>query len=379
VPVLAIDPQGDLVQMCRPRPLDEIPAGEQWHYQRYWDRVEPRILTPGSSHGIRVSLSPIRLASDEALAAIADPRRRAEEMEAMLGIVAANLVRLAKASGEIESQQTFVLQVLRKLTAFGGTKSVSLSDVAASILYPETIRLENADEFVKKAERQGLARKLNALLHGPAAHLFSGGMALDLDALRRPNVTGKVPLNVIYLNALANDEQKQFFMAALAAEIYRWMVASSPDKGAALLFYLDEARDYIPAGAKKPPAKDPLLRLFAQGRKYGVGCLICTQSPRSVDYNVFSNCSTKIIGRLEATQDVERVADWFTQSGPAPNWVRGRQGAEQGTFMARWPSMPAALDGQPIRSRMLFSLHGGAWPPERVEAELAATRQEINL
>jgi hypothetical protein len=25
----------------------------------------------------------------------------------------------------------------------------------------------------------------------------------------------------------------------------------------------------VPAGARKPPAKEPLLRLFAQGRKYG--------------------------------------------------------------------------------------------------------------
>jgi hypothetical protein len=379
VPVLAIDPQGDLVQMCRPRPLEEIPTDERARYRRYWDRVEPRILTPGSSHGSRVSLSPIRLPSDESLAAIADTHRRAEAMEEMLGIVAANLVRLAKAQGEIESQQTFVLQVLRKLTALGGNESVSLSDLAASIMYPETIRLENAEEFVKKTERLSLARKLNALLHGPAAHLFSGGMSLDIDTMRRPLGSGKVPLNVIYLNALANDEQKQFFTAALAAEIYRWMMTSSQGAGAALLFYLDEARDFVPAGARKPPAKEALLRLFAQGRKYGVGCLICTQSPRSVDYNVFSNCSTKIIGRLEAAQDVERVADWFTQSGPAPAWVRGRQGAEPGTFMARWPGMSGALDGQSIRSRTLFSHHGGAWPPERVEAEWAATRCEENV
>jgi DNA helicase HerA-like ATPase len=71
-------------------------------------------------------------------------------------------------------------------------------------------------------------------------------------------------------------------------------------------------------GGAKPPAKDPLIRLFTQGRKYGVACLLCTQSPRSVDYNVFGNCSTKLIGRLESDQDLDRVADWFTTQGPAP-------------------------------------------------------------
>jgi hypothetical protein len=59
-----------------------------------------------------------------------------------------------------------------------------------------------------------------------------------------------VPLNVVYLNALADDGQKQACVAALAVEVYRWIVASGGSAGRPqLLFYLDEARDYLPAGA----------------------------------------------------------------------------------------------------------------------------------
>src|SRR6202030_3413811 len=134
---------------------------------------------------------------------------------------------------------------------------------------PGAIGVEDADAFVKKAERERLARKLNGLLHGPAAGLFSGGTPLDIAALQTPSAPGKVPLNVFYLNALTDDEQKQFFVASLAAEVYRWMVMSGSSGAARLLFYLDEARDFIPAGARKPIAKDPLIRLFTQGRKYG--------------------------------------------------------------------------------------------------------------
>jgi len=78
------------------------------------------------------------------------------------------------------------------------------------------------------------------------------------------------------LNALADDEQKHFFVAALSAEVYRWMVTSvdSVSDRPKLLFYIDEARDFMPAGAAKPPAKAPLVRLFTQGRKYGVACLL---------------------------------------------------------------------------------------------------------
>src|SRR5262249_10124901 len=154
-----------------------------------------------------------------------------------------------------------------------------------------------------------LARKLNTLVEGPASRLFQGGTRLDFTELNRPSRPGGVPLNVVYLNALSSDHEKNFFLASLATELYRWMITSAPDSpsGVNLPFDIDEARDWIPAGGRMPPAKQPLIRLFTQGRKYGVGCLLCTQSPRSVDYNVFGNTSTKFVGRLEASQDVDRV------------------------------------------------------------------------
>ena len=153
----------------------------------------------------------------------------------MLAVAAAQLVGLAKVGGEEDSQQTFLLQVLRALTRAGGGAEVDLGRIAAAVSDPEDVGLDDPDQFIKKAEREKLARKLNGLLLGPAAGLFSGGTpprpGRDLPRPRRP---GKTPLNVIYLNALADDDQKHFFVAALAAEIYRWMVTSlDPDPGPA--------------------------------------------------------------------------------------------------------------------------------------------------
>ena len=367
-PVLAVDPQGDLVQFLRPRDPAGLDDAERGRRERFWQTVEPRVFTPGSSHAVRLSLSPIRLARASELTGEADPLRRAEEWEGMLAGVAANLVGLARAGGETDSQQTFILQVLKRLADDGG--ELRLADVAAAAARPDEYGIEGADAFVRKAEREKLARKLNNLLHGPSANLFTGGRPLDLDEFCRPASPGKVPLNVVYLNALADDGQKQGFVAALAAEVYRWMMTSAAAPGRPrLLLYLDEARDYVPAGAAKPPAKMPLIRLCAQARKYGVACLVCTQSPRSVDYNVFGNCSTKLVGRLESAQDADRVADWFSQGGPTPPWVKARAGAERGKFVGRWPGMPAELEGQAFQSRVLYSLHEGAWTPERLERE----------
>ncbi len=371
VPVLAIDPQGDLVQFLKPVPESEKLTPEERQLRReFLERVEPRIWTPGSSHGRRLSLDPIRLASPDELGHVS-PERRQEEWEGMLAVAASQVIDMASIGGEESAQQAFLLQLLRKLTSGGNHEEVDLGRVAAAVFEPEGVGLENADLFIKKSEREKLSRKLNALLHGPAATLYSGGTRLDLNKLCQGEASGKTPLNVIYLNALTDDDQKHFFVASLAAEIYRWMVTSlDPGDRPHLLFYLDEARDFIPAGTSKPPAKMPLIRLFTQGRKYGVACLICTQSPRSVDYNVFGNCSTKLIGRLESSQDLDRVAEWFGNEG-RPAWLNGRKGADKGSFIGRWPGIAPTLEGQAFLGRPLFSTHEGAWSPDRLESEMS--------
>ena len=252
VPVLAIDPQGDLVQFLRPAAEPPGLSDDDRSLRRaFLDRVEPRIWTPGSSHGRRLSLDPIRLPGRDELTRIADPDRREEEWQGMLGVAAAQLVGLAKVGGETDSQQTFLLQVLRSL-ASDARAATWTCDHRRRGLRPRGRRAGGSGSAHQEGGAQKLARKLNGLRLGPASGLFTGGSRLDLDAMCRPDAPGKTPLNVIYLNALTDDERKHFFLAALAAEIYRWMITSlDPAPGRPnLLFYLDEARDYIPAGGR---------------------------------------------------------------------------------------------------------------------------------
>ena len=369
-PVLAIDPQGDLVQLLRRRDESEIEPALRPAFREYWERVEPRIFTPGSSHARRLCLSPIRLPSGDDLAGVETPERRLEEERRMLEAVAANLAGLAGLRGDRAPAETFLYQILLALPR---RVPVTLERVVEAIRDPDAIGIEDPGQFVKPATRKNLELGLNSIVAGPSSALFTGGEPLDLDAMVTPSAPGRVPLNVIYLNAMAHEGQKQFFVAALAAEISRWMMTRLSTDGARtnLLFYIDEARDFIPAGTTETPSKQPLLRLFRQGRKYGVACLLCTQSPRSVDLNAFGNCSTKIIGRLEASQDVERVKEWFTSDG-APAWLDGRKRAEKGSFVARWAT---GDDGKAVqfRGRQLFSVHEGAWSPDRVEREVRGT------
>ncbi|WP_425615847.1 PD-(D/E)XK nuclease family protein [Anatilimnocola sp. NA78] len=371
IPILAIDPQGDLVQFLRPSALGDSATEEDRRGQDLFrDRAEVRVWTPGTSHGQRLCLSPIKLPKPADLQGIESPQRRQEEWESLVGIAAGSLVQLAQAGGDQETQNTFLNEILkhlsRKTTA---SNELQLAEIIAGIAAPDSLGIDDADKMISKRDRSKLEQKLFTRMRGPTSNLFTGGIPLDLERFIRPVTPGRTPLNVVYLNAMPDDDQKQYFVAALAGEIYRWMITSFSSGNVRLLVFLDEARDFLPAGARKPPAKEPLLRLFAQGRKFGVSCLICTQSPRSVDYQIFSNASTKFIGRLEAAQDVSRVAEWFKDSSGAPTWLDGRKGAKPGSMIGRWPGITPQLEGQEFRSRPLYSLHEGAWSPDRLEQE----------
>lgn len=374
VPVLAIDPQGDLVQFLKEANASSAAGGDQAERHReFRDRAEVRVWTPGTSHGIRLRLSPLRIPSLDEVQEDT-PQRQREEWESILGVNASNLAELAASSGDRSVQETFFLQLLRGLTQQIGGDEVSLSRIISAVREPAVAGMEDPDAWIAKRDRERLAQRLQTRLHGPSANLFTGGTPLDLARMVQPVTPGRVPLNIIYLNAMSGDQAKQLFVAALAAEIYGWMITSPSTGRARLLVYLDEAKDFLPKGTSTPPAKKPLLRLFAQGRKFGVGGLVCTQSPRSVDYEVFSNTSTKLIGRLEAAQDTQRVAEWFASAaGGPPRWLAGRTGAGPGEMIGRWPKMPDELDGESFKSRPLYSLHEGAWSPDRVEAEWRAS------
>ncbi len=382
VPVLAIDPQGDLVQFLKRRPEAEI--AEQapeliGRYREFSARVETRIFTPGTSHAIRLRLNPIRLPRRDDVRE-SSPARREEEYSGMIDSVALNLVGLVSAGKKsLDAQQAFVGRVLRLLAESRVHDALELSEIAAAIIEPEIVGITDSDHLIKKSERENLGRQINALAHGPLKKLFTRGVALDIDQMRTPVTPGKIPLNIIFLNALS-DVEKHAFLAAFATEVYRWMCCAGGDASQPqLLFYLDEARDFLPAGAHKPAAKMPVTRLFTQGRKFGVGCLVCTQSPRSVDYNIFGNCSTKLIGKLETPQDSETVGKWFETDGPKPDWIRQRTGAESGTFVGRWPGQDATESGQVFQSRLLFSTHGGAWTPSQVEEEVQNDPTHLEL
>ena len=74
------------------------------------------------------------------------------------------------------------------------------------------------------------------------------------------------------------------------------------------LLYMDEIFGYFPP-SQNPPSKKPMLLLLKQARAFGIGVVLSTQNPVDLDYKGLSNIGTWFVGRLQTSQDQNRVLD----------------------------------------------------------------------
>ncbi len=74
-----------------------------------------------------------------------------------------------------------------------------------------------------------------------------------------------------------------------------------------LFFYIDEVADFLPIHPNNPPSKKLLMTLLRQARKYGVGIILATQSPGSIEYKALDNINTLLIGKIPTKQSSIKI------------------------------------------------------------------------
>jgi hypothetical protein len=105
---------------------------------------------------------------------------------------------------------------------------------------------------------------------------------------------GKVPVIIFCLKFL-NDEEKIRFVSSVAFAFIKWMFTQRGKETLDLLFLVDEAFNFLPP-IKNPLSKAPLLSLIRQGRSFGVGIILISQTPGDIDTYARTNLNTWIIG-----------------------------------------------------------------------------------
>ena len=392
IPALIIDPQGDLARLALgidPVELEEK-DGDVTRAKKLVDMCEVRVWTPLRSKGLPLCIDPFR-----APPADLDP----EEAITAWDMVAAGFANLAGFDVEKPQGKT-VKPFLYEILVEGTRCGLNVGDFQALArvvrephqefirhLYPECFdqddeeekvapptwnevmiehRLTDFEERLPKSTRNDLARRLAAFSSGVNQLLFSNGVPIDIDAFVESAVPGKIPLNIVYLNTIQDENQKQYFVQELSRELYDWMLTQQPADGELkLLFFMDEVAPYLPPHPRNPPAKDLIKLIFKQARKYGVACVLATQNVSDVDYKILAQANTTFIGRFTQPQDVEKVRHLLKESGGDQDLVAQLPTLGPGQFQMVAPDVDP--NPVPIQCRWLYTDHGAPLNEDQVE------------
>ncbi len=300
IPVIIVDPQGDISSLALKGNPEEIESrGTPLTIQEeYFRKARIAIFTPASSKGIPISVNPLSFPSKDT------PHEEAIIALDMTAISLSSFLGYDLDSDPGKGAKAYLFTLLEHLWREGETIK-DMEQMAEIVLNPPSKITGTLYHLVTKKEPQEIARKLRFLTVGTPSLMFQKGVQIDMDMFMDQS-DGKVPLNIIYLNTLSSENDKQFFLATLLKELYCWML-KNPSEDVQLLFYVDEIAPYIPPYPRNPPPKEAYAFLFKQARKYGVGLVAATQNITDIDYKALAQVNTWCLGRMMTQQDIARV------------------------------------------------------------------------
>ena len=344
VPVLAIDPKGDLTNLCLTFP-DLAPADfEPWvppsdvassglsvadfaarqastwrDGLAGWDvaparlaalraGVEFEVYTPGSSAG-----RPLNIVGS--LAAPPPGTNAEDTADEIDGYVTSLLSMLGIDADPLTSREHVLLSSLIAQSWSAG-RDLDLAGLLAQVGQPpmRKVGVLELEQFYPAADRAALVVRMNALLASPGFAAWMAGDPVDIDAmLRTPD--GRPRCAVVTISHLS-DEERGSVTALLLSKLLTWTRRQSGSADLRALLFIDEVAGYLPPTAN-PPTKKPILTLLKQARAFGVGVVLATQNPVDVDYKALSNAGTWLVGRLQTEQDKARLVDGLRSAAGA--------------------------------------------------------------
>jgi hypothetical protein len=338
VPVIAIDPKGDLGNLLLTFPdlrpsdfqpwVDESVAARKgitpdefaektanlWReglaswgqdgerIRRYNNRVEKAIYTPGSSAGIPLTV--LKSFDAPPAAVIDDSDAFRDRVQSTTSGV---LALLGVDADPVRSREhVFLSNILDRAWREG--RNLDLPSLIHEIQNPpfSKVGVVDLDTFFPAKDRLELGMQLNNLLASPSFASWLEGESLDIKKLLYTD-EGRAKLSILSISHLS-DTERMFFVTILLNEILSWMRSQPRTGSLRAILYMDEVYGYFPPTAN-PPSKKPMLTLLKQARAYGLGVVLATQNPVDLDYKGLSNAGTWFLGRLQTERDKARVLE----------------------------------------------------------------------
>lgn len=338
IPVIAIDPKGDLgnLMLCFPglNGADLSPwvdpkaaqargqtvaayaeaEAQAWRkgladfgqtperIARLREAADFALYTPGSTAGRPLAALAGFAAPPEAVRA--DPELYRQHLQ---GVVSGLLALTGSDADPTTSREHILIATL--LDGFWQKgQGPDLAGLIGAVQRPgvERVGALDMESFYPAKERFALALRLNNLLAAPGFQAWLEGEPLDPGRLLF-TAAGQPRVSVISIAHL-NDAERMFLVTLLLNSLVSYMRAQPGTSSLRAILYMDEVMGYLPPVAT-PASKAPLLTLLKQARAFGIGVVLATQNPVDLDYKALSNAGTWFIGRLQTEQDRNRVRD----------------------------------------------------------------------
>jgi hypothetical protein len=338
VPVIAIDPKGDLsnLLLAFPKlrggdfepwvdPRAALDAGESvaehaeslaklWRsglassgqtpsrIKKYTDSVERHIYTPGSTAGLPLSV----------LASLDPPSQETIDDEEiyreLVDATAGSLLTLAGIDTDPLTSREHIYLAMVIDGAWRERQSLDLAGLIANLQSPpiERVGVLDLETFYPAKERFALAMRFNNLLAAPRLQPWLRGRPLDVDVMLH-GPTGKPCISILSIAHL-DDAERMFIVTMVLNRVIAWMRKQSGSSSLRAILYMDEVFGFMPP-LGDPPSKRLLLTLMKQARAYGLGVVLATQNPVDLDYKGLANAGTWFLGRLQTERDKARVIE----------------------------------------------------------------------
>lgn len=306
IPSIVLDPNNDLARLgdpwpTRPETWSDEDAAKADSYQTRADVV---IWTPGVSSGNPISLNLLpdfKAIGDKQDKETEDERAQAVEM------ARATLEPYIGGSGQkAQLKQGVLADALRVFAKTGGCALDALIQLLSEL--PDDVsKIGNAPKLAAEIANQLLA----AIATNPL--LQSQGQSLDPKTLFE-GASDKTRVSVVNLAGLASEEARDSFVNRLQMSLFTWIKRHPSATGC--LYVLDEAQNFAPSGAGTA-CKASVLSLVAQARKYGLGLIFATQTPKGIDNKIVSNCTTHVYGRMNAPATIDAIRELMAAKGGA--------------------------------------------------------------
>jgi GTPase SAR1 family protein len=310
VAVVLVDRKGDLAGYARPDWWRHTADPER--ARRLADRLDVRLFTPGTRGGRPLSLSVV-----PDLQQIPDHERDRMVQYAANALAAMMNYGNGAADNVCRAILTQAIAVLAERNKpCGLTELLDLLEARDDQLLARAGRYDDK-RFNKLVEDLETVRLSDADLFDSAAEPLTAETLIG----RKPG--DKVPLAIASTRFLGDIERIQSWVAHLIACLSRY-AAKSPSAELRVIFMIDEADVFMPAGAVKPPSKEPLQDLLKRARAAGLGIVLASQSPADFDYRSREQISTWFLGRIADQRSIDKMKPLF-EHRPA---VGGKLGSQ---------------------------------------------------